>query len=447
MAWFNLSILQIDSEEELDRAVDDLKGQGLLDSLEESLVSVLTNGSPMPVKQTIIRLLASRLLEEERAAAIQAHPELAKQCRIPETGIMMPSGEDFLTELQARLRRFAMQLAEVDENQGLEYSRDSILSQLTAEQNQRLLGKASPGDRELLTNKVPIDANKTYRRQLNRAIERLRGWIALDQLSIQEIEERRQKLVTEHPELLSSATGDKALALVLPFTGSSGQSRDSVLEALDHFDRMAGYAARVEGAANLRLAIMEHFPFASALAVGREWYVVHRPIQESIDHLGTRGTPAFAALSAVERLLLELKEYFANTEEEAQATFNREVLDLEETYSELMAEYEYLVGGMRPGFKQGLLLHGPREMVDRLFNLAMDPIGAVRGCLDEIPQTFEALPEHVKREARERFSRDKANDGRKPRKPKVDAARRARQIERSQAGPKKGPGKSGGHKG
>lgn len=446
MAGFDLSILQIDSEEELDQAIDNLKKQGLLDSLEGSYVSVLTNGSPMPVKQTIIRLLASRLLEEERAAAIQAHPELAKQCRITETGIMMPSGEDFLTELQARLHRFTMQLAEVDENQGLEHSRDSILSQLTAEQNQRLLGKASPGDRELLISKVPVDADKAYRRQLNRAIERLRGWIALDQLSVQEIEERRQKMVTEHPEFLSSATGVKALALALPFTGSPEQSRDTVLEALDHFDRMAGYGARIEAADKLRAAIVEHFPFASALAVGREWYVVHRPAQESIEHLGTRGTPAFAALSAVERLLLELKEYFVNTEEEAQATFNREVLDLEETYSELMTEYEYLVGGMRPGFKQDLMLYGPREMVDRLFNLAMDPVGAVRDCLDEIPSTYKTLPEHVKREARERFSRNQANDGRKSRKPKVDAARRARQIERSQAGPKKGPGRSG-HKG
>ena len=59
--------------------------------------------------------------------------------------------------------------------------------------------------------------------------------------------------------------------------------------------------------------------------------------------------------------------------------------------------------------------------------------------LDKVLETFRSLPDRAKERASEEYAKTQRSDGRQPRRRKPDPGRRARQLERSQAGPKKGP--------
>jgi hypothetical protein len=388
------------------------------------------------VKAAVLRIVISRLLEAKRQQ-IGGNSELLN-APIPEAADL-----DTLMRYSDALKDREEYLIEKPQNAELELRRQEIASRLSPV----VLEMFSEDERSTLSSPVPSTSRKNYRRQVEKLLEQAVNRQAIANMKAETLEEKRQQFKAEAGDSLGEFSESDLMLMLTPVTSASTEAdRVRLSELMSKGEQTHQRRLQTEGIISEIEEVLEQL---------REQFpagVLFAKPNSILDILFSSGAQKTVSqkikrdggdqLSAAKRIL-ELLSEGGKLQQELElihTAHQGNLARLEELRDDILQEFpdwhttdphsglavDVLSNGVRPVLRALIM---QRKSPGQAFELLIQKLEAKQEFFRNNPWVGEKLAE-----ASQPFLQVPNSEGRVRRDPR----KRAQQIARSQAGPKKG---------
>lgn len=426
----HLEVLTTEDHDVFTEGITAMKDQGLLDSLLPAQLSMLANGTNIVIKQTLVRMALSAVLGERCRAARSQSPELAQYVGVP-TSVDQPASVEDLKKIVDCLDQFDRSTADFEKNNQAEQERATAMDGMT-DRIGSMMSDFDEASLELVTNPVPLTADSKYRSGLRKVLKKLEGRLAFMRMNAALMDEQRLNIVNDNPEIIAQMTGQDVALLLTPFTEDCDDHyRHKLIEAIESVKKLKGFNDEIAKIEKIRIDLLAKYPIGTkVMPHGKNWYAISREASLSIEHFMEKHSISMdKAIESLRNLLGKIEEIL----EEQESELAEKMKPVTEKHALLVERFGVEAFVPTGQFKKDLYAKGPLAMVSRAMINCDSFDEAVAGLAADLDNLFEIMQRQE-----EDIDASSATASSGPARKRVDPSRRAAQVARSQAGPKKG---------